>query len=281
MKKIFSIFLGLALVLVLAGNASAIKPAENLASAQKVDWNLSSAVMPVPPYGSMDIEGSDTMSKLIVNQPNGDVEVVINGVMKGLHPDTTYTVYLSKGYTAYTPLSILETYTWMVLGTYHHDLVIDVQNPDGTFSGYGGYPAGEGPDYDDPGQTAETITGQIVGNTVTFTTTYSGPYNPGYTATVVGTIAGGGSMSGTSPWEWHTTSGSVTLASGSTGWPGLLTSTVQPFTFVTDEYGMGNWHLNLRDDDFLSGPGPYNLSVWINEAGRTMLISDTFEVVVD
>lgn len=81
--------------------AFAAKPAGNLAGAQKVDWNLSAAVMPVPPYGSRDIPGSDTASKLIVNQPNGAIEVTITGAMNGLNPNTTYTVYLSNGYTPY------------------------------------------------------------------------------------------------------------------------------------------------------------------------------------
>ena len=102
------------------------------------------------------------------------------------------------------------TWVWLVLGTYAHDMVL-TQNPDGTFSGTGGYPAGTYP-YDDPGQTSEIITNGLVdGDTVTFTTTYLGPYNPGYTVTVSGTIAPDGTMSGTSPWEWHTTSGSATF----------------------------------------------------------------------
>lgn len=161
-------------------------------------------------------------------------------------------------------------------------MVITTQNCDGTFSGTGGYPAGNYP-YTAAGQTSEIITGQVTGNQITFTTTYLGPYNQGYSATVSGTIAADGSMSGTSPWEWHTTSGTATLASGSTGWPNLFTNTVPPFTFVTDTYGAGSWHINLRDEDFLEpgGPGTYTLSVWINEAGKTMLISDVFEVTAE
>lgn len=53
-----------------------------------------------------------------------------------------------------------------------------------------------------------------------------------------------------------------------------------PFVFTTDEYGSGSWHLNLRDSNFLR-PGTYRLSVWINEAGLTILISDNFDVVVE
>jgi hypothetical protein len=275
-----AILLGVIAVTLLmsVGTVFAAKPASNLAGAQKVPWHLSAAVMPVPPYGSLDIQGSDTASKLIVNQPNGKVEAMATGVMNGLHPDTTYTVYLSNGYTKYTPLNVVGTYKWLVLGTYEHDMVITTQNPDGTFSGTGGYPAGSSP-YTDLGQTSETITGQVTGNQITFTTTYLGPYNPGYSATVLGTIASDGKISGTSPWEWHTTAGAAKLASGSTGWPGLFTSTVQPFTFTTDDSGSGSWHVNLRAGDFPT-TGLNTLSVWINGAGATILISDVFTVTV-
>ena len=75
-----------------------VKPIGNLAGAQEVPWNLSSDVMPVPPWGLSDIDGSDTASKLIVNQPNGNTEVVITGAMNGLNPNTVYTVYPSNGW---------------------------------------------------------------------------------------------------------------------------------------------------------------------------------------
>lgn len=264
-----------------------VKPTGNLAGAEKVAWNLSGDVMPVSPYGpygTMDIPGSDTASKLIVNQPNGAVEVAITGVMNGLTPTTTYTVYLSNRYTKYTPINIMGTYTWLVLGTYLHDMIIDTQNPDGTFSGTGGYPAGSSP-YNQLGQTAETITGKVEGNQIdiTFTTKYLGPSFIPYSATVSGTIAGSGSMSGNIPWEWHTTAGHVTVASGSTGWPGLFTATVPEFTFTTDDSGSGSWHINLRDSDFPLLGANFTLSVWINETvpNKTVLISDTFQVTVD
>lgn len=277
MRKILSIVLGLALVLCSTGTIYAKGAADNSAGAVKVKWNLSGAVMPVPPYGLVDIPGSDTASKLIVNQPNGKVEANLTGVMNGLNPNTEYTVFLSNGYTKYTPLvtpNVVGTYTWLVLGTYAHDLFITTQNPDGTFTGTGGYPAGG------PYQTTENVTGQVVGTTITFTVTYLGPYSPGYSVTVSGTIAPDGSMSGTLPWEWHTTSGAATLASGSTGWPGLFTNTITPFTFTTDAYGAGSWHVNLKNGDFPLGLGTYTLSVWINGAGGTMLVSDVFQVVV-
>ncbi|MEK7585236.1 MAG: ice-binding family protein [Patescibacteria group bacterium] len=100
------------------------------------------------------------------------------------------------------------SYQWLVADTYAHDLTITTQNPDGTFTGVGGYPAGSAP-YTADGQTAEVITGQVVGNTITFTTTYAGPLNPGYSVEVSGVIATDGSMSGLLPLEWHTLSGNA------------------------------------------------------------------------
>jgi hypothetical protein len=261
-------------LLTLVGTVFAAKPASNSAGAQKYAWHLSAAVMPVPPYGSLDIPGSDTASKLIVNQPNGKVQAMVTGVMNGLHPDTTYTVYLSNGYTLNAKRwDVTGTWKWLVLNTYSHDMVI-TQTPNGTFSGTGGYPAGSS-----TYQTTETITGQVVGNQITFTTTYAGPYNPGYSVTVSGPIADNGSMSGTSPWEWHTTSGSAKSNMIGSGWPGLFTSTVPPFTFTTDDTGSGSWHVNLRASD-LGVSGEKSLSVWINGAGATILVSDNFKVTV-
>jgi len=270
--------------LIVPATVLAAKPAGNLASAQKVTWNLSAAVMPVPPYGSRDIPGSDTASKLIVNQPNGMTEVTITGAMNGLNPNTTYTVYLSKGYTPYVYTGWNVVGTWVLRfnlgGNYDHDIIISVQT-DGTFSGTGGYPA-SGPPY----SITETVTGTI--NVMTGAVTLHSVYNNGYLYDAVGTIASDGTMSGT--WgntsqgyghSWFSISGNaVKTHTGDTGWPGLFTSTVQPFTFTTDACGAGSWHVNLTDANLPVGPAGtiYNLSVWINEAGATMLISDTFPV---
>ncbi|KPJ55005.1 hypothetical protein AMJ47_03030 [Parcubacteria bacterium DG_72] len=132
------------------------------------------------------------------------------------------------------------TYTWLVLGTYSHDLVIGTQNADGTFLGTGGYPSGSSP-YTNPGQTPETITGQVTGDQITFTTTYAGPYNPGYSVTVSGTIASDGTMSGNSPWEWHTTSGAAQeietryaeITSPNEG--GIVTGTLDLAAYLVDD----------------------------------------------
>jgi len=264
----------------------AVKPSNNLAGAQEIAWNLSAEVMPVPPYGTMDIPGSDEASKLIMNQPNGAVEVALTGVMKGLNPDTIYTVYLSKSYTpyVYTGWSVEGTYVVRLhygASIYEHDIIIDIPS-DGTFTGTGGYPAGGSP-YSYPYN--EVITGTI--DVMTGAITLHSDYENSYYYDATGTIAADGTMSGT--WQgsgqpvyaWESISGHATKThTGNTGWPGLFTSTVPTFTFTTDEYGAGSWHLNLRNSNF-PATGSYMLSVWINEAGKTMLISDNFDVVVD
>ncbi len=124
------------------------------------------------------------------------------------------------------------TYQWMASGIYSHDLVITSQNTDGTFVGTGGYPAGSMP-YTATGQTPETITGQVTGDNITLTTTYTGPYNSGYSATLVGTIAADGTMSGTAPFEWHTTSGKATA----------ITSTSE--SLAAQDFGVVNYDTGL------------------------------------
>jgi hypothetical protein len=118
---------------------------------------------------------------------------------------------LTAGATTSPPnWNVVGTYVWsktVTSGTYVSDMVITTENPDGTFTGTGGYPAGSAP-YTAPSQTAETITGQVTGNNITFTTTNLGPYYPGNVTTLTGTIADNGSMSGTSP-TWQTTSGNA------------------------------------------------------------------------
>ena len=100
-------------------------------------------------------------------------------------------------------------------------------------------------------------------------------------------IASDGSMTGswndivpgTRSGTWSTTTGTATNYQVGNGWPGLFRN-LQTFTFVTDDLGSGSWHLNLRDGDF-DGTGTYSLSIWVNGAGATVLISDNFDVVVN
>jgi hypothetical protein len=129
--------------------------------------------------------------------------------------------------------NVVGSYQWLAAGTYAHDLVITTQNPDGTFSGTGGYPAGSAP-YAAAGQTPELVTGQVTGDAITFTSTYTGPLNPGYSVTASGTIASDGSMSGTSPFEWHTTSGKAVPVSSSTA-----SLAAQDFGVVNYDTGLG------------------------------------------
>ena len=295
-KYYFLIIVALILGLILTGcsllsnvgqvpvtSQTKVKPGGNQAGALEVAWNLSADVMPVPKYGSRDIPGSDTASKLIVNQPNGAVEVTITGVMNGLNPNTEYTVYLSNAYTPYVDTG------WNVSGNYvidlecsgtHYseDLVLVQSGIDIT----GQYLALVG------GGSVWTIyEGSVVGSAIEFKAFFGSLTTR--TALFLGTIAPDGTISGT--WAddfpylrsgtWESTTGAAAKThTGNTGWSGLFTSTIQPFTFTTDEYGSKSWHLNLRDEDF-NGPNIYHLSVWINVAGGTMLISDAFDVIVD
>ena len=84
--------------------------------------------------------------------------------------------------------SIVGDYTWNYAG-YIHDLFITLQNPDGTFSGTGGYPA-DALVY----ETGEIITGTISGSTITLTTVYTGPLRIPYTLTVNGIIDSDGTV---------------------------------------------------------------------------------------
>jgi hypothetical protein len=102
------------------------------------------------------------------------------------------------------------TYEWLVLDQYAHDMVLTM-NPDGTFIGTGGYPAGP-----DPYETGELITNGVVsGDSISFTLTYTGPYATGSTWDFIGTIAPDGSMSGNIPMVWRTTSGVASVLPGS------------------------------------------------------------------
>jgi hypothetical protein len=229
--------------------------------------------MPVPPYGSRDIVGSDTASKLIVNLPNGAINATITGVMSGLHPGTAYTVFISNPYEPYvsTRWDVSGDYVINVeyLGVIYPEMAVLTQSGTditGVSLGGGPYPK-------------FTITeGSVIGNHIHVVMTYGG-----YITELDGTIASDGTMGGT--WEdtagdtrtgtWTTASGQAKAThTGSTGWPGLYTSAVPAFTFTTDDTGSGSWHVNIRTKD-ITGP---MASVWINEAGATMLISQNFAV---
>lgn len=293
MKKLFSIVLGLSLVLGFAGIVSAKGLDEHFAKGEKVDWNLSGAVMPVPPYGSIDIPSSDTKSKLTVNQPRCDTKTKINGEMKGLNPSTIYTVYLSNGYIPYKDTGWNVGGSWISVhefegNIYKHANNI-VQAPDGTLTGNGGW---DGTQNDNPISTPNTWvidSGSLVsGNTIHLNYHYTTVETCAFNGYVDAVIATDGSMTGT--WHddcnggrtgtWNSASGiAVKTHTGDMGWPNFFTSTVPAFTFTTNRMGMGNWHLNLGKKDFPAA-GTYTLSAWINGGGATILISDNFKVVV-
>jgi hypothetical protein len=95
------------------------------------------------------------------------------------------------------------TGTWLLSvngGTYMHDMFVITQNPDGTMSGHGRYPAG-GPTYSYPYNW--NMIGQLTGNAISMTITYQ----DGYTAAISGTIAS----------DWNSMSGSAGTG-GVTDW---------------------------------------------------------------
>jgi hypothetical protein len=237
--------------------------------------------MPSPPWGLGDIEGSDTNSKLIMNQPNGNTEVVLTGSMNSLHPNTVYTVYISNGWSTTEKWNVVGDWTIDFLiggGTWTHSMSILSQDMwTGYFSGNGYY-------IPNPGYTWDIqASSRVVGDTFTLDLVYTGN-NPGYNLHCIADIDSSGNLvngicTGSSTGTWSTSAGQATKETVGNGWPGLFYNQ-QTFTFTTDENGAGSWHLNLRNSDF-PGLGTYALSVWINEAGRTVLISDNFDVVVD
>lgn len=164
-RTLFGMAVALALVALLTVSASAGGRAR--AGANRYTFCLSGDVQPAPPYGTIDIPGSS--GKLIVNQPEGEVSVVLTASFDGLLPMRAYTVHLMN---------------------------------------------------------------------------YASPGAAGWTYTHRG------------PWT-------------------LMGS------FTTDEFGHGEWHLNIRAGDMVVGT--YNLSMWINDAGAglTLLISDNFQIVIE
>lgn len=281
-KAIMFILIVVLVILVMPGIVYGDKPDENKAGAQKVEWNLSGAVMPIPPYGTGDIPGSDTASKLIVNQPNGNTVVTLTGVMKGLDPNTTYTVFVSNGYEPYVETG------WDVSGSYVIDLMVGSApyteylelSQDGLdIKGDSLALAGNASPW--------TIdSGTVNGTTVEFLAHYNAV--PTLQALFNATIAADGSLidgvwadvdPGTRSGTWASTSGTaVKTYTGDDWWTGLFTSTVPAFTFTTDEFGSGSWHINLKDADF-PGLDTYELSVWINGSAGSILASDVFEVI--
>lgn len=168
MKKVVLIVFGALLMFgLVTATALAGVGGRATAGANHYTFYHSGAVQPVPPYGSIDIPGSS--GKLIVNQPQGKVSVVLTANFNGLLPSHGYKVYIMN--------------------------------------------------FASPGAQGWTYS-------------HRGPW------TLVG-------------------------------------------NFITDAYGHGDYHQNIRAGDMQ--PGTYNLSVWINDASRglTLLISDNFQVTIE
>jgi len=91
MKKRVLIALGvLAILALLTAPAFAGGGGRARAGANQYTFYHSGAVLPAPPYGTADIEGS--CGKLIVNQPQGEVSLVLTAIFDGLTPLQTYKV---------------------------------------------------------------------------------------------------------------------------------------------------------------------------------------------
>jgi hypothetical protein len=191
---------------------------------------------------------------------------------------------LPVGATVLPNWNVVGTYQLILSGTYSHDIVITTQNPDGSFSGTGGYPSGGSP-YTADGQTAETIMGQVTGDAITFTMTYTGPFSPGTVANFTGTIASDGTMSGNSPDEWHTTLGNATVfpqSSGSGQIGGNVTLnngvlkidsiTLTKSTSTADGTFDGGWkyvfHITAPNSE---SKLVMNFSNWLNTVGATTI----------
>jgi hypothetical protein len=274
----------LAALLIFAVASPAQRAANNAAGSESVGWNLTGDVMSVPPYGTIDIPGSDSASRILVNRPNGKTNVTLTGLMGGLMPNTKYTVYLSNPH---------DIKGWSVLGDWELEykkgsvprifqMAVTKQAGSGAFEGTGRW-------QDDP-VTSWTVQGSVTDAIVDLKIR---PPKPGYSIGALGGIdTMTGKMSGS--WQdnlgqtgsWSSKSGSAAYLSDADKiwWEGFFNETRIPtFTFLTNPQGSGNWHLNMVTADF-PGPGTCQLSVFINDDSpdqqKTVLVSDNFEIVV-
>lgn len=267
MKKILAVLVIFSCFAALSLPALAEKRED---SGNKHKWNLSGDVMPVPPYGQSDIPGSDKASKIDLESEHG--KSCVEGDMKGLNPNTTYTVFLSNPYTKYkaTGWNVTGSYVINVeyLGTnYAEDLMLTQSGSSvtGTLALVGG------------GSDFTLDTGNVSGNTLNLEGFFVS--NPGLRVHLTGTIASDGSVSGT--WmdvlggsrtgTWNTTSGMAIMThTGDTYWTGMLPG-VSTFTFTTDMKGKGKWKYCFTNNV------PTKFSVWINGNAGTILISDNLK----
>jgi hypothetical protein len=121
MKKRVLIALGvLAILALLTAPAFAGEGGRARAGANQYTFYHSGDVQPVPPYGSIDIEGSS--GKLIVNQPEGEVSVVFTANFNGLLPSHTYLVYIMNyGCPGAPGWTYLHRGPWTLVGSFTTD----------------------------------------------------------------------------------------------------------------------------------------------------------------
>jgi hypothetical protein len=274
------------IILILVGVITLIFLQDRSSNQENIPLHLSSMVAPAPPFGCGDIPGSDTSSQLVVSRNNNDNTLSITGGMKGLHPNSDYTVFLSNGYP-------INSYRWDLRGKWNlkffgdgdpsdYEVTITAQSAPDCHAGspVEGYVIHlSGPDQG----LSDSVTGRINREIDSFELIIMGE-GSNHANYVNGTISRDGTMEGTWAYStgktgiWQSTEGSATSSPITSQWPGYST-TLKGFNFTTDNTGSGSWHVTLEKEDFTS-PRSQNLSVWINEAGRTILISDNFGRVV-
>lgn len=282
MKKFISILSGLVLTFAFVTSVLAVKPVDKLEGAIDVPWNLSGDVMPLP-WGLQDITGSDTSSKLVVNQPNGNsVEIAVTGIMNGLSPNTLYQVFTSNPWSNCDKWNVVGNdweLTFMYSGnSYNHHMNVTEQNM------YTGYFVGDGFSNTDTNVWTILNTSRVVGDEIYLDLVYTS--NTSYKVYAKANIADGKIVGGT--WTsssnqtgtWYSTAGTAETEEVGCGYPGLFWNQ-EIFTFVTDENGHASWHFNLTDEDFPRTGETFEMSIWVNKPGATILISDNFSVEVE
>jgi hypothetical protein len=243
-----------------------VKQYGNEEGAIKVDWVYSASAI-----------RAFAASKLILNRPNGHTVATITGIMRGLKPSTTYTVRITDGFVTVTSWSMTGTWTRNVVysGTTYTHSYTTTQIGD-AYAGAGRKPA------TGTVEATESVTGAVTGNHVTFHSTYLAG-DPGYTQDAVGTIAPGGSISGT----WSDSdgrSGAWTSPAGSAKPTGATTATnyltVPTVTFKSNTAGNANFHINLHRDD-LPSDSEHSITFLIMEGDYTILISSPITLEVN
>jgi hypothetical protein len=144
MKKQVLISLGvLAILALLVAPGLAWGDGKVKAGANQYSFYNSGDVLPVPPYGSVD--EPESYAKLIVNQPLGEVSVVLTAVFSGLTPGRIYDVHFMNlgcpnaagwSYTNYGCWTLMGSFTADENGhaDYHRNIWADELLPGSTYN---------------------------------------------------------------------------------------------------------------------------------------------------